>query len=210
MGSTTRPWAVDCSAEGEVHVDLCNIRQFATSSKGLQAFLQRLARSGDRHGRCPFGLTASALSAGSANLGNLTDATLRACGSGTCRGADPHLAGACACRTKGRRGCSSRLCRTTPASGAPWDCSSWSWSSLCSGDVVQLVGSEQRTVSWLIGSRRPVGGFRWRSPWPGRADACPGARLRPAVGAAPRRGRTAAGRGGATGPGTAARRAAAR
>jgi uncharacterized membrane protein len=30
----------------------------------------------------------------------LTDATLRACGSGTCRGADPHLAGACACRTK--------------------------------------------------------------------------------------------------------------
>jgi hypothetical protein len=119
----------------------------------------------------------SAMSPGSANLGNLTDATLRACGSGPAVAPILHLAGACACRTKSRRECSSRLCRTTPpsgASGAAWDCSSWSWSAPGSGDVVQLVGGragDGELADRFVPPRVAGGRRRWCSASPGRPSS---------------------------------------
>ena len=89
------------------------------------------------------GLTASALSPGSANLGNVTDATLRACGSGTRRGADPASGGRVCLPPQGSSWVFLAAVSHDTTVWCPWDCSSWSWSSLCSGDVVQLAGSEQ-------------------------------------------------------------------
>src|SRR5918993_3414607 len=93
------------------------------------------------------GLTASALSPGSANLGNVTGATLRACGSGTRRGADPASGGRVCLPPQGSSWVFLAAVSHDTTVWCPWDCSSWSWSSLCSGDVVQLVGSEQGKVS---------------------------------------------------------------
>jgi hypothetical protein len=89
------------------------------------------------------GLTASALSPGSANLGNVTDATLRACGSGTRRGADPASGGRVCLPPQGSSWVFLAAVSHDTTVWCPWDCSSWSWSSLCSGDVVQLVGASR-------------------------------------------------------------------
>jgi hypothetical protein len=113
------------------------------------------------------GLTASALSAGSANLGNLTDATLRACGSGT----RPWRR---SCIWRARVPAAPRVVVVFVAA-VSHDTSFWCPMGLLVLVVVVSVFWRCRPTRWEqagdgeLADRfaPPVGGFGWRSPWLG-------------------------------------------
>jgi len=101
-------------------------------------------------------ITASTLSSGSANLGKLTERTLRASGSGTRRSADPSSGWHVCLPHQGSSWVSLAAVSHDTTVWCPWTARLGRGRLWCSGDVVQLLG-RAGDGEQADGSRCPVG-----------------------------------------------------